>query len=232
MVRVVAYPLFMVLYGVHMRGRRIPAWALVLFLAHAFIYPHIARRMATRSSDSKHAERRNLLIDSFLIGCYFPVTGFSLWPSAASVLGINAGNISIGGPKFALRGLLTWVAGAVVGGAITGFHVDLYSASRLTELLSIAIVGAFTTAFSYQSFLQLRKATQATAQIREQNAKIEEHARLMRERSRELELALSKAEDAGVAKSNFLANMSHELRTPLNSIIGFTNIVLRNKGGT
>lgn len=40
------------------------------------------------------------------------------------------------------------------------------------------------------------------------------------------------AEDASRAKSHFLASMSHELRTPLNSIIGFANILLKNKGGT
>ncbi|MCX4246467.1 hybrid sensor histidine kinase/response regulator [Paraliomyxa miuraensis] len=39
------------------------------------------------------------------------------------------------------------------------------------------------------------------------------------------------AEDANQAKSDFLANMSHELRTPLNSVIGFTNILLKNKHG-
>ncbi|MGY8777332.1 MAG: PAS domain S-box protein, partial [Longimicrobiales bacterium] len=38
------------------------------------------------------------------------------------------------------------------------------------------------------------------------------------------------AEAANKAKSDFLANMSHELRTPLNSVIGFTNIMLKNKG--
>src|SRR5690606_27860821 len=39
------------------------------------------------------------------------------------------------------------------------------------------------------------------------------------------------AEAANKAKSDFLANMSHELRTPLNSVIGFTNILLKNKDG-
>ena len=39
------------------------------------------------------------------------------------------------------------------------------------------------------------------------------------------------AEQASKAKSEFLANMSHELRTPLNSVIGFANLLLKNKGG-
>ncbi len=46
-----------------------------------------------------------------------------------------------------------------------------------------------------------------------------------------LMMAKEEAEAANRSKSAFLASMSHELRTPLNSVIGFANVVRKNKTG-
>ena len=53
-----------------------------------------------------------------------------------------------------------------------------------------------------------------------------ELAHLVAERTRDLQEAKARAEEASRAKGEFLANMSHEIRTPMNAVLGMTSLLL------
>ena len=63
-------------------------------------------------------------------------------------------------------------------------------------------------------------------QLQQFNTELEEK---IEQRTAELSAAKSKAEVANRAKSSFIANMSHELRTPLHAIIGFAQLIARDR---
>jgi len=58
---------------------------------------------------------------------------------------------------------------------------------------------------------------------------LEEQAQHLEHQNEALVTAREEADAANRAKSIFLSSMSHELRTPLNSILGFTQILLKDK---
>jgi hypothetical protein len=90
---------------------------------------------------------------------------------------------------------------------------------KISNVKEIASLG-----FAFNSMSrQLRESFSALA-----TTKAELEARVI-ERTQELERAKEKAESASRAKTDFLSNMSHELRTPLNGILGYAQILLRDR---
>jgi len=71
-------------------------------------------------------------------------------------------------------------------------------------------------------------ATDISARVKTA-AQLEQYVNQLAINNKILARALEQAENATKAKGDFMASMSHELRTPLNSVIGFANVLLKNK---
>lgn len=89
-------------------------------------------------------------------------------------------------------------------------------------LSALAVFGIIGGAFA----LRIRSVEQ---QRRKLEIQVEQRTQQLHETMTQLEHAKDAAEAASHAKSTFLANMSHEFRTPLNAILGFTQVMTRDK---
>jgi signal transduction histidine kinase len=188
------------------------------------VWPQLLYLAARLSPDSRAAERRNLLFDSFLIGCWAAGMSFCPLPSMMMVTGIVAACLSIGGLRFAVWAAGAVCAGMLVVGSFMGFQVDA-DASVPTTIISVLGTFSFTSIFGYYSHVQTRRWLGARKELALQNERIQEQYKIIEGALQSALEANETAKQANQAKSAFLANMSHELRTPLNAILGYSEML-------
>ncbi|MFB9887182.1 sensor domain-containing diguanylate cyclase [Balneatrix alpica] len=143
-----------------------PWWMWWGILGTGVVWPHLARRRTLRHSKPYLAERQHVLIDNLIGAVVVALLGFSLVPSVIlfTILMMESG--SVGGQRFMLKSLGSWLLGLPLGALISG-GLWLPQSSLLVSLAALPMLLTCSLASAIITYAQARHLNEQKNQFRE-----------------------------------------------------------------
>ncbi|MEP5763484.1 MAG: diguanylate cyclase [Halieaceae bacterium] len=120
-------------------------WVFAVF--NAFLWPHLAYLVASRSEKPTVAEYRNLMTDSVFAGLWVPLLSFNLLPSLVVLTMASLDNMMVGGWRLFARGLALSLLSIVIGWQWAQFIVPDYSFQLEPSMLTLIATAPLMVVF-------------------------------------------------------------------------------------
>ncbi len=168
-------------------------------------------------------------------------TGFTFFLTASIIITLIYGK-RLGLALMTSGLMITIIFGILIKYRVILYNYDLiqYSLSATSWIFSImAVFMLFFTIISgverfYENLVTSvdnleQKVRERTSDLDDANISLHKEIEIRKKVEEELIIAKLQAEQASKAKGIFLASMTHEIRTPLNAILGYSQIMMREK---
>ena len=145
-------------------------WILLIFVS--LVWPHLAYLHSSRSVHPDRAEKQNLLVDSMLLSMCVYAIGGNLMPSAIAVTIMSMNNMSVGGPRLWLQGVLAGAFGATLAWLVFPWNFMPESSLRV-QIACLPMMALYFPAFGWttlQFARGLRRTSEALGRMSREDA--------------------------------------------------------------
>lgn len=125
-------------------------WWLAL-VGWAFVWPHLARQIASRASDPLHREFSNFKIDAIFAGVWIGLTGVNALPSCALLMMMGMNLMGAGGSRLFFAGTVLMTLSTLLTLQLTGGVVS-FSSTPLEGGLTLPIIILYPLLFARVSY--------------------------------------------------------------------------------
>lgn len=166
--RAIAFAVSFVIIALLAEERSWGAWYLAFPALYLLIYPHLLAVAGGLLSATARFETRAILADSLILGFIAAYVNFYLWLSFGFMVAIALNASVVGGSRQLLLSLILYTAGALAGGAINGWRVEIDGPFYL-DLLSMGLLLVYVLGVGFLAYNQNARLVSTTRGVEERN---------------------------------------------------------------